>query len=168
MVVADQINKRLAMWHLRLRTVWKHLGAHGPHPLEFNGPMAVAVTRAGTLVVSDDCRVQVLTIDGDILCVMDPTVLLTWDRGSLGRALRGFAVCAGTDELLVTDHENDCLVALAWSPTSLVPAYGFFQLSTSIFLSLCLFLSLSLSLFSHMFHSSEYITLVRCPSVFEK
>jgi hypothetical protein len=123
MVVADQTNNRLAMWHLRHRTVWKHLGGHDTNPWEFNGPMAVAVTRAGALVVSDDCRVQVLTIDGDILCVVDPTLLSTWVHGSLGRALRGFAVCAGTDELLVTDFDHNCVVALTWSPTSLVPCF---------------------------------------------
>jgi hypothetical protein len=114
-VVVDQRNQRLALWHLGDGTVWKHLGSQaGTEPGQFNYPEAVAVTGAGALVVTDAHRVQVLTVDGAVLCVLDPTAVV--GVGRLGDFLCGVALYLGTDEILFTDDDNHRLIALSWSP----------------------------------------------------
>ena len=75
-VVVDCSNHRLALWRLGDGTVWKHLGSRGMEPGQFTYPMAVAVTGAWALVVTDNYRVQELTVDGAVLCVLDPTVMV--------------------------------------------------------------------------------------------
>lgn len=62
-VVADYFRSRLALWRLSDGMFWKHLGAAGREPGQFTLPQAVAVTGAGALVVTDEYRVQVLTVD---------------------------------------------------------------------------------------------------------
>ena len=113
-VVADWGNHRLSLWRLGDGTVWKHLGSEGREPGQFIYPRAVAVTGAGALVVTDEYRVQVLTVDGAVLCVLDPTAVV--GVGRLGRILYGVALYPGTDEILVTDYHNHRVVALSWSP----------------------------------------------------
>ncbi len=113
-VVADFGNHRLSLWRLGDGTVWKHLGSQGTEPGQFTRPQAVAVTGAGALVVTDFQRVQVLTVDGAVLCVLDPTAMD--GVGRLGRYLFGVALYPGTDEILVTDINNHRVVALSWSP----------------------------------------------------
>ncbi len=113
-VVADQGNHRLSLWRLGDGTVWKHLGSQGTEPGLFTYPQAVAVTGAGALVVTDVHRVQVLTVDGVVLCVLDPTAVV--GVGRLGSFLFGVALYPGTDEILVTDSYNHRMVALSWSP----------------------------------------------------
>ncbi len=113
-VVADLNNHRLSLWRLGDGTVWKHLGSQGTEPGQFTRPQAVAVTGAGALVVTDDYRVQVLTVDGAVLCVLDPTALE--GVGSLGGYQPGVALYPGTEEILVTDNHNHRVVALSWSP----------------------------------------------------
>ena len=113
-VVADMSNHRLALWRLGDGTVWKHLGSQGTEPGQFNFPQAVAVTGAGALVVTDEHRVQVLTVDGAVLCVLDPTAVV--GVGRLGDSLSGVALYPGTDEILVSDWSNHRAVALSWSP----------------------------------------------------
>ena len=113
-VVADQLNDRLSLWRLGDGTVWKHLGSQGTEPGQFSYPEAVAVTGAGALVITDVCRVQVLTVDGAVLCVLDPTAVV--GVGRLGRNLFGVALYPGTDEILVTDTNSHRVVALSWSP----------------------------------------------------
>ncbi len=113
-VVADNWNHRLALWRLGDGTVWKHLGSQGTEPGQFTNTLAVAVTGAGALVVTDEHRVQVLTVDGAVLCVLDPTAVV--GVGRLGRNLFGVALYPGTDEILVTDYDNHRVVALSWSP----------------------------------------------------
>jgi len=101
----------LALWRLRDGTVWKHLGSQGTPLGQFTGPLAVAVTGSGALVVTDQHRVQVLTVDGAVLCVLDASVVV--GVGRLGEALLcGVAVCPGTNEILVTDCHNHRVVAL--------------------------------------------------------
>ena len=117
-VVADSWNNRLALWRLGDGTVWKHLGSQGTEPGQFTYPTAVAVTSTGALVVTDEQRVQMLTVDGAALCVLDPTAVA--GVGRFGRYLPGVAVCVGTDEILVTDGDNDRVVALTWSSPSIV------------------------------------------------
>jgi hypothetical protein len=112
-VVADRLNNRLCLWRLGDGTVWKHLGSQGTEPGQFSYPQAVAVTGAGALVVTDQHRVQVLTVDGAVLCVLDPTAVV--GVGRLGSTLNGVALYPGTDEILVTDMYNRCVVALSWS-----------------------------------------------------
>jgi hypothetical protein len=113
-VVADTWNHRLALWRLGDGTVWKHLGSKGTEPGQFFAPQAVTVTGAGALVITDDHRVQVLSVDGAVLCVLDPTSVV--GVGRLGRYLNGLALYPGTDEILVTDFDNHRVVALSWSP----------------------------------------------------
>jgi hypothetical protein len=113
-VVADQFNHRLALWRLGDDTVWKHLGSKGTEPGQFTCPKAVAMTGAGTLVVTDQHRVQVLTVDGAVVCVLDPTAVV--GVGHLSSGLFGVALYPGTDEILVTDWSNHRVVALWWSP----------------------------------------------------
>jgi hypothetical protein len=115
-VVADNGNHRLSLWRLGDGTVWKHLGSKGKgtKPRQFNYPEAVAVTGAGALVVTDQHRVQVMTADGAVVCVLDPTALV--GVGRLGNFLSGVALYPGTDEILVTDYNQDRVVALSWSP----------------------------------------------------
>ena len=98
--------------------MWKHLGSKGTEPGRFNYPRAVAVTGAGALVVTDRHRVQVLTVDGAVLCVLDPTAVV--GVGRLHGFLFDVTVCADTDEMLVTDYDKHRVVALAWSPPSQV------------------------------------------------
>ena len=113
-VVADMCNHRLSLWRLGDGTVWKHLGSQGTEPGQFTEPLAVAVTGAGALVVTDEYRVQVLTVDGAVLCVLDPTAVV--GVGRLGGVLFGVALYPGTDDILVTDCDNHRVVALSWSP----------------------------------------------------
>jgi 3-phytase len=113
-VVADQFNHRLALWRLGDGTVWKHLGSPGTEPGQFDAPQALAVTGAGALVVTDEHRVQVLSVDGAVLCVLDPTAV--FGVGRLGGSLYGVALYPGTDEILVTDCGNHRMMALSWSP----------------------------------------------------
>ena len=113
-VVADWMNHRLSLWRLGDGTVWKHLGSEGTEPGQFSYPLALAVTGAGVLVVTDRNRVQVLTVDGAVLCVLDPTAVV--GVGRLGGDLYGVALYPGTDEILVTDFINHRVVALSWSP----------------------------------------------------
>ena len=112
-VVADRDNHRLSVWRLGDGTVWKHLGSQGTESVQLYYPEAVAVTGAGALVVTDDHRVQVLTVDGAVLCVLDPTAVV--GVGRLGSDLNGVALYPGTDEILVTDDNNHRVVALSWS-----------------------------------------------------
>ncbi len=112
-VVADSWNNRLSLWRLGDGTVWKHLGSQGTEPRQFNYPNAVAVTGAGALAVTDEHRVQVLTVDGAVLCVLDPTAVVGVVR--LGRYLFGVALYPGTGEILVTDCLKHRVVALSWS-----------------------------------------------------
>jgi hypothetical protein len=115
-VIADLGNDRLALWRLGDGTVWKHLGSKGTEPGRFRAPTAVALTGAGALVVTDMCRVQVLSVDGAVLCVLDPTAVAGVDR--LDNILFGVTVCVGTDDILVMDYKNHRVVALTWSPPS--------------------------------------------------
>ncbi len=113
-VVADWYNHRLSLWRLGDGTVWKHLGSPGWEPGQFSYPRAVAVTGSGALVVTDANRVQVLTVDGAVMCVLDPTAVV--GVGRLGFDLYGVALYPGTDEILVADYDNHRVVALSWSP----------------------------------------------------
>ncbi len=123
-VVADCSNHRLSLWRLGVGTVWKHLGSEGTEPGQFIYPRAVAMTGAGALVVTDAHRVQVLTVDGAVLCVLDPTAVV--GVGRLGYNLSGVALYPGTDEILVTDWSNDRVVALSWSLEVSVNEYSCF------------------------------------------
>jgi hypothetical protein len=122
-VVVDHFNGRLAIWRLRDGTVWKHIGSEGTKPGQFNNPVAIALTLSGALVVTDERRVQVLTVEGAMLCVLDPTAVV--GVGQLGRYLYGVAVCPWTDEILVTDLINHRVVALMLNPNSEVPYFIF-------------------------------------------
>ncbi len=122
-IVVDVNNHRLVMWRLGDGIVWKQFGSEGMEPGQFSYPQAVAVTRTGALVVTDRNRVQVLTVDGAVLCVLDPTAVA--GVGQLGLGLSGVTVCAGTDETLVTDFSNHRMVALMWLPASQVPHFCF-------------------------------------------
>ena len=124
-VVVDSNNHRLALWRLGDGTVWKHLGSQGMEPGQFSKPRAVAVTSTGALVVTDCYRVQVLTVDGAVVCVLDPTAVV--GVGRLGRYLCGVALYPGTDEILVTDWDNHRVVSLTWSPPSQVGFLSFFN-----------------------------------------
>ncbi len=122
-VVVDFYNHRLVLWRLGDGTVWKQLGSRGTKPGQFSFPRAVAVTSTGALVVSDKYRVQVLTVDGAVVCVLNPTAVA--GVGRLGFSLGGVTVCAGTGEILVTDNDNHRVVALTWSPPSQVRLFSF-------------------------------------------
>ena len=128
-VVADWLNHRLALWRLGDGTVWKHLGSRGTKPGQLC-PRAVAVTGAGALVVTDEHRAQVLTVDGAVLCVLDPTAVV--GVGRLGPNLYGVALYPGTDEILVTDLLNHRMVLLSWS--SEVCCYEQYCLHSACFL----------------------------------
>ena len=123
-VVVDYDNHRLVLWRLGDGTVWKQLGSQGTEPGQFTLPRAVAVTSTGALVVTDEYRVQVLTVDGAVVCVLDPTAVVV--VGRLGESLFCVTVCADTDEILVTDSSNDRVVALTWSPPFQVRLFSFY------------------------------------------
>ena len=122
-MVVDSLNHRLVLWRLIDGTVWRQLGSRGTGPGQLYYPKAVAVTSTGTLVVPDQHRVQVLTVDGAVVFVLDPTAVA--GVGQLGESLFGVAVCADTDEILVTDSDNHRVVALTWSPSSQVRLFAF-------------------------------------------
>ncbi len=111
--MVDGNNHRLAFWRLRDGTMWKHIGSQGSAPGQFSSPCAIALTSSGALVVTDRHRVQVLTVEGAVLCVLDPTAVA--GVGKLGEYLCGVVVCPGTDEILVTDESNHRVVALTWN-----------------------------------------------------
>ncbi len=145
-VVADTGNHRLSLWRLGDGTVWRHLGSRGTEPGQFTHPRALALTGAGALVVSDWNCVQVLTVDGAVLCVLDPTVVVS--VGRLGDYLPGAAVYPGTDEILITDTDNHRVVALSWSPEVfhfkcylLTPrnVWQFYRLTMCFFVSFVMF-----------------------------
>ena len=94
-VVVDYGNHRLSLWRLGVDTVWKHLGSEGTESGQFTKLKALAVTGAGALVVTDEYRVQVLTVDGAVLCVLDPTAVV--GVGRLDSELKGVALYPGTD-----------------------------------------------------------------------
>ena len=132
-VVVDIGNHRLVLWRLGDGSVWKQLGSLGTNPGQLTYPQAVAVTSTGALVVTDQHRVQVLTVDRAVLCVLDPTTVA--GVGRLGGFLCGVTVCADTDEILVTDAHNNRVVALTWSPPSqvLLVCFYFSNKSSSFF-----------------------------------
>ncbi len=134
-VVVDYVNHRLMLWRLGDGTVWKQLGSEGCEPGQFTYPLVVAVTSTGALVVTDNRRVQVLTVDGAVLCVLDPTAVA--GVGRLGRNLHGVTTCADTDEILVTDRHNHRVVALTWLPPSHVCLFFLVFLIFSHFYSSC-------------------------------
>ena len=123
-VVVDFFNHRLVLWRLGDGTVWKQLGSQGTEPGQFTFLKAVAVTSTGALAVTDEHRVQMLTVDGAVVCVLDPTAVV--GVGQLGQLLFGVTVCADTDEILVTDLNNNRVVALTWSPASQVRHFPFY------------------------------------------
>ncbi len=123
-VVVDSWNHRLVLWRLSDGTVWKQLGSKGTEPGQFTYPQAVAVTSTGALVVTDEHRVQVLTVEGAVVFVLDPTAVV--GVGRLGEYLSGVTVCADTDEILVADCDNHRVVALTWSPPSQVRLFSIF------------------------------------------
>ena len=124
-VVVDMGNHRLVLWRLGDGTVWKQLGSQGTEPGQFTYPRAVALTSTGALVVTDQHRVQVLTVEGAVLCVLDPTAVA--GVGRLGDNLNGVTVCADTDEILVTDYHKHRVVALTWSLPFQVLCFFFFS-----------------------------------------
>ena len=128
--MVDFGNDRLVLWHLGDGTVWKQLGSAGTKPGQFSLPRAVAVTSTGALVVTDRRRVQVLTVDGAVLCVLDPTAVA--GVGRLGEYLSGVTMCAGSDEILVTDCNHNRVVALTWSPPSQVLLLLFHFINTHL------------------------------------
>jgi hypothetical protein len=75
--------------------------------------------------------VQVLTLDGAVLCVLDPSTIA--GVGRLGGGLYGVSVCPNTDDILVTDFLNHRIVALTWTfaaGTVRIPFdFGFFFFS---------------------------------------
>ncbi len=71
------------------------------------------MTGIGALVVTNEHRVQVLTVDGTVLCVLDPSMVAGVDR--LGIDLFGVALYPGTDDILVTDRNSHRVFALSWS-----------------------------------------------------
>ena len=85
------------------------------------------MTGAGARVVTDAYRVQMLTVDGAVLCVLDPTAVV--GVGRLGVDLAGVAVFPGTDDILVTDDTNHCVVALTWNCMSEVHFDFWFKMS---------------------------------------
>ncbi len=121
-MVVDCFNNRLSLWCLRDSSLWKHLDSRLKKKL-FIHPRAVAVTQAGALVVSDGSdlafyRVQVLTMDGKVLSVLNPSRFPL--VGELMSCPRGVAVCVGTDDILVTDGVGRRIVAMTWVPVSKV------------------------------------------------
>ncbi len=120
-MVVDSGNHRLAFWRLRDGTVWRHIGSFGNEPGQFIFPCAIASTSSGALVVTDQHRVQVLTLEGAVLCVLDPTDVAS--VGRLSRFLPGVAVCPRTDEILVSDYINHRIVAMTWSVTTRVRVF---------------------------------------------
>ena len=132
----DSSNHRLAFWRLRDGTVWKHIGSEGTAPGQFTFPRAIAVTSSGALVVTDEHRVQVLTVEGAVLCVLDPTAVA--GVGQLGKDLPGVAVRPGTDEILVTDCHNQRIVALMWNSNSEVRFVIFFTFYKLLYIYFCI------------------------------
>ena len=114
-VVADCHHHRVALWRLRDGSVWKRIGSYGLEPGQFDGLRAVAVTKQNALVVTDEHRVQVLTLDGAVLCVLDPWTLGDAGFGALGEDLSGVAVCPNTGDILVTDSVYGAIAALTWT-----------------------------------------------------
>ena len=112
LLIADYGNNRVALWRLRNGTLWKHLGSEGSAQVQFVNPQAVAVTALGALVVTDENRVQVLTLTGAVVCVLDPTAVA--GMGRLGSEFFGAAVCPCTGDIFVTDYKEDRLVAIEW------------------------------------------------------
>jgi hypothetical protein len=102
-IVVDSNNHRLVLWRLGDGTVWKELGSYGKEPGQFYQPSCVAVTSTGALVVADRQRVQVLTVDGAVLCVLDPTAVA---GGRRGKYLCGVTICGDTKEIIIADEEN--------------------------------------------------------------
>jgi tripartite motif-containing protein 71 len=115
-VVADVGNHRLALWRLHDGTLWKHLGSEGTQPGQFTDPRAVVVTGSGAMVVTDERRVQVLSLNGAVLCVLDLSVVV--GVGSLNRDLWGVAMYPGTNEIFVSDTNNHRVVELTSRNTS--------------------------------------------------
>ena len=105
-VVAEFSNNRLALWRLRDGSVWKHFGSWGWQPGQFKRLRAVAVTKQHALVVTDAHRVQVLTLDGAVLCVLEDSAIANFRQAGLGEDLSGVAMCPNTDDILVIDYNR--------------------------------------------------------------
>ncbi len=121
--MVDYGNDRLVIWRLRDGSVFKHIGSHGTAPGHFTKPCAIALTSSGALVVTDEHRVQVLTVDGAVVCVLDPTAVA--GVGQLGLNLYGVSVYPGTDDILLTDWANHRVVALMLNRNSEVHCFIF-------------------------------------------
>jgi tripartite motif-containing protein 71 len=115
-VVADMHNDRLSLIRVDDDTLLRHVGSAGAAPGQFDGPHTVSVvssrlTGSGEawLVVGDsgNCRVQVLTLLGDVV-----RVLAAGDGvAPLSKRLTGVTLCEATGEVLVSDSVNHRVVS---------------------------------------------------------
>jgi hypothetical protein len=158
-VVADSTGDQLAFWRLRDGTNWKHIGSRGTTPGKFDHPEAIALTSSGELVVADHHRVQVLTVEGAVLCVLDPTAVA--GVGRLGTHLRSVALFPGTDEILVVDPDNHRIVALTWTRPCHVRFSSFF------FVCVCVCVHVLFVFISYSYHQyNNYLCNIYIYSIF--
>jgi hypothetical protein len=96
----------MSLWRLHESdAVWRHIGSEGHQPGQFFNPQAVAVTRAGTLLVADEHRVQELALDGTVLCVVGSHAIF-------GQRLFGIAACPVSGDVVVADYDHNHVVVL--------------------------------------------------------
>ena len=82
------------------------MGSFGERPGQFHYLGAIALTSGKLLVVTDELRVQILTVTGDVVRV------LALDK--IGQ-LAGVAVSPVTNDIIITDEVEHRVIVCSWS-----------------------------------------------------
>ncbi len=116
LAVADTNNHRVVLYRLNDGTVWRTLGCEGSAVGQVRHPSAVATLPTVLLgrtcmavADSENRRVQVMTLDGVVLHVLEGSD--DHGIGRLSNELRAVAVCLLSFEVLVTDTAAHRVVA---------------------------------------------------------
>jgi DNA-binding beta-propeller fold protein YncE len=129
-IVCDTGHQQLALLRVKDGMQVGRLGCHGTDSGSFQAPQAISVlptritgAHETWIAVTDgfNCRVQILTTTGASV-----RVLTACDGVSpLGNRLNGVAVSVATDELIVSDAENNRVVAWRLSAITTTGGSGF-------------------------------------------
>ena len=137
-IVVENGNNRLSLWNLCDGIVCRHVGGPGYLPGQFMSLQEVAFTSDKLLVVADESpRIQIFTLEGIVVRILTLTVgigarflqaldvsselvanysdIFTRHDAYGSRLLGGLAVSPVTNDIIITDRRNHCVMAVTWS-----------------------------------------------------
>ena len=132
-IVVENGNNRLSLWNLCDGIVYRHVGGPGYLPGQCMSLQEVAFTSDKLLVVADESpRILIFTLEGIVVRILTLTVgigarflqalnvsselvinysdIITRHDG--GRLLGGLAVSPVTNDIIITDRRNHCVMAV--------------------------------------------------------